>query len=435
MFNSVVLLINIFGQLVYVSPQLVTTVSQSDVNEHSPLVLKCVADLPNTYESFEWILNADVIATNYTDGRDGVVGQRWRPEAYTATLTPRTRRVVFRLDISNSSRSDTGRWKCRGNSTTSDEKGLAVTVRYKPDSMYPICQLDGTGIIQCTTQEGEPRVNLQWIDFNETPIRAEEVTRDSIIFSTVNADVSLTPPDNKNDSLTCQITQSDGDEVRRCSVSSRDIYSNASVTLSRMVDQLNGFICTVTPSRFSEYLVWEMGTDQLSPEEENLGVNGTRMIFQNIDSKWNGTIIKCVLEWGAWNDTHKIDYLLMDNPTTVLPLTLTNTPEENMKPEIKSTDVPDNEEDIKWPTNRVIPSSERNPSSINPTVYSGREMLFTTDTTDFSTNELMASPEASSASGALFIILVIVILVVILFLTVVLCRWCSKKDAPTSTVI
>lgn len=193
-----------------------------EVREGDKVKLPCTIKATEPPVLVQWLLD-DEVATN---------GTYVVKNSYNVTLSLKKPTVFsYHLSIASVNRTDHGRWTCRafGDATQFKKINIILIVFYTPDSMYPICGLQGTSVA-CQTQEGNPRVSLNWYAqrsltdrFNLKPSSLS--TEDGVIESEVSM-ISLRPPNWARETVVCDTG------IGVCSVSKLSVYNTISLNIS-----------------------------------------------------------------------------------------------------------------------------------------------------------------------------------------------------------
>ncbi|PIK51489.1 hypothetical protein BSL78_11628 [Apostichopus japonicus] len=149
---------------------------------------------------------------------------------------------------------------------------------------------------------------------------------ENVIFRSQLNVLSLNPPENVNDTVECEITQTS--KARSCVTTKEDIYFNSNLTLVSDEDNFI-FTCSVSPSVFRNYLRWFWTSSSInaSGNVTDYRQNGTRLALDNVNTMSHETFIRCELSWGVFNYSY-VDILVpMDTPTTQATSVWTKAPE------------------------------------------------------------------------------------------------------------
>lgn len=418
-----------YYQLVPFSYQEIVQLSVSPskgVHEQDTLVLKCVSR-PG-YTSYQWVLNEEPVVST-TDGGVTYDFHGRDTAVYLVELFDnKVDNKVFKLTITNASRFDNGRWSCILESATGSperaEENIIAEVEYQPNSRYPECHLNGqSGYAVCTTELGNPRVELTWVDSEGRTIRGQNEDTENLMFISQIEAFTLSPPVGDEEAIECRIALRE--ETRNSSVTKAEIYDSVFLVLVK-ADDANVFQCSVHPALFRPNLVWWWSSSNgtVATESEH-GLNGTSLSLENVDRSATDTAVRCTLVWGVF-DSNFVDMRLpADLSNTVFsPETSTSPPRVTGHSEATGTASPKVEGTTA--IGRAIGKSTRT---------SGEQRTLTPSTEGAGQAVLSEHDSTHVAVWVIFIIIIFALIVPLVVFIFAVIYVCFKKSDPPPAVV
>lgn len=369
--------------------------SQLQASEKDEIELTCIIKTAGRPTRFQWLLAGNLI-TNGTE-----IANLSDSDNYLVSLIERKGKnnvFDYNLRINQVSRTHHGRWTCRAieNTETIEKVNIVLTVAYVPDQMYPICEMADLSLI-CETQEGNPRVSLEWYaesveqQFNVKPSASRTI--DGIIHSEVWFS-SLRPPNWMKDYVVCET------DFGNCSISKEDVYNQTELFIFKEEQEKIVFVhCNVSNTLNEGSLVFEWG-DPLLEGKMTLHEGQATLTFQDEGFGYKEEIVVCRYLWGIMDN---IAVSIVVNIPIAPPLHSSTEVATELIADFLSTKLmarktpPTSDDHFLHSTSQISSTSKSVESTSTSAKYGG--VAQTVETTHyFSTSKPITSPEESLKS-------------------------------------
>ncbi|KAJ8021630.1 hypothetical protein HOLleu_38889 [Holothuria leucospilota] len=230
------------GALFHINPP-----NLAPIDEGDSMTINCIVS--PEYSHVEWWKEQVKLSRN---------SELYFPDVYHVTYSSTSGLHKYTLTVQSVTKESKGMFKCKafraGFASRSNVKRIRITVKYKPQSKYPLCEFNSTGeFAVCVSEKGNPLYELRWqrrtcASQSSVAIDSDYHGEDEYINKRTVQLTNFPTPSRDDDTLICVFI----DETNRnCTLNYEEVYNtldppSISPNITVSVGQDAIVICTTT---------------------------------------------------------------------------------------------------------------------------------------------------------------------------------------------